>query len=119
MSGRGRGRGGGGGGRSKAKESPNPIFEEWLLEWREEAAGKGSKMQFVYSRVSLSSRFAWIVRDSNFAWFYYQYLKLYFGLAIPIRIRQEIGIECTRYNFPCTHEDRTYMRYKRIDNTCE
>jgi len=50
------GRGGhsGLGARSKTKTvkpSCNPIFEEWLLEWKEDAVAKGSKMQYVYGKV--------------------------------------------------------------------
>jgi hypothetical protein len=45
------GGGGGGGAGGQKKPCPNPLFEQWLNEWREEAVQKNSKMQYVYSKV--------------------------------------------------------------------
>jgi len=36
---------------SKKKKCVNPIFEQWLQEWKEEATEKNSKMQYVYAKV--------------------------------------------------------------------
>jgi len=33
------------------KPCANPKFEEWLIEWREEAVQKNSKMQYVFAKV--------------------------------------------------------------------
>lgn len=30
---------------------PNPLFEMWLKEWKQEAADKGIKSQYVYAKV--------------------------------------------------------------------
>ncbi|CAG7725546.1 unnamed protein product [Allacma fusca] len=38
------------------KQCANPIIEQWLLEWKEEAIQKNSKMQFVYSKALISLR---------------------------------------------------------------
>nr|XP_042705692.1 crossover junction endonuclease MUS81 isoform X2 [Chrysemys picta bellii] len=35
---------------------PNPLFVQWLTEWRDEAAEKGKKTQFVYQRALRSLR---------------------------------------------------------------
>ena len=38
--------------RKKKKEgNANPLFVEWLTEWREEAAEKGWKSQYTYGKV--------------------------------------------------------------------
>ena len=38
--------------RKKKKEtSANPLFVEWLTEWKEEAAEKGWKSQYTYGKV--------------------------------------------------------------------
>ena len=40
--------------RKKKKEtSANPLFVEWLTEWKEEAAEKGWKSQYTYGKVCL------------------------------------------------------------------
>lgn len=36
----------------KSKICPNPLFEKWLLEWKDEANQRDSKLKFTYSRVS-------------------------------------------------------------------
>lgn len=36
----------------KPKNSPNPLFEQWLEEWRLEAANKNSELQYCYKNVS-------------------------------------------------------------------
>ncbi|XP_061167176.1 crossover junction endonuclease MUS81-like [Saccostrea echinata] len=36
--------------KKKKTKSPNPLFEMWLKEWKEEAAEKGIKTQFVYAK---------------------------------------------------------------------
>lgn len=33
------------------KECANPIFEKWIIEWRDDAVAKNSKVQYVYSKV--------------------------------------------------------------------
>uniref|UniRef100_A0A8C8RB42 Crossover junction endonuclease MUS81 n=1 Tax=Pelusios castaneus TaxID=367368 RepID=A0A8C8RB42_9SAUR len=44
-------------GRKKPVPScPNPLFVQWLTEWRDEAAEKGKKTQFVYQRALGSLR---------------------------------------------------------------
>ena len=41
--------------RKKKKEKcPNPLFERWLLEWKNDASSKGLKSVHTYSRVCLS-----------------------------------------------------------------
>jgi hypothetical protein len=42
---------------TKLKSCANPLFEEWLSEWREDAAQKNSKLQYVYGKVSLKKYF--------------------------------------------------------------
>ncbi|CAL8115648.1 unnamed protein product [Orchesella dallaii] len=47
--------------RSKAapkskKPCPNPIFESWIIEWKEEAETKDSKMKYVYAKALNSLR---------------------------------------------------------------
>lgn len=37
---------------SKQKPCANPLFEQWLSEWREDAVQKNSKLQYVYGKVS-------------------------------------------------------------------
>lgn len=32
-------------------KNPNPIFEQWLNEWHEQAKEKGSEMQFCFAKV--------------------------------------------------------------------
>ncbi|KAL0276495.1 UNVERIFIED_CONTAM: hypothetical protein PYX00_004053 [Menopon gallinae] len=34
----------------RIKKSPNPLFERWLKEWRDEAKQKGSEMQYCFGR---------------------------------------------------------------------
>ncbi|XP_062616490.1 crossover junction endonuclease MUS81-like [Saccostrea cucullata] len=36
--------------KKKKTKSPNPLFEMWLKEWKEDAAEKGIKTQFVYAK---------------------------------------------------------------------
>lgn len=36
-----------------SKSNPNPLFTKWLTEWKNGAKDVGSKMEFVYSKVSL------------------------------------------------------------------
>lgn len=33
------------------QKSPNPLFEQWLEDWRLEAAEKGSDMQYCFGKV--------------------------------------------------------------------
>lgn len=37
----------------KPKSCPNPLFEKWLIELKEDAARKDSKLQYVYGKVIL------------------------------------------------------------------
>lgn len=37
--------------KKKRIKTPNPLFEVWLREWKEEAAEKGIKSQYVYAKV--------------------------------------------------------------------
>lgn len=37
--------------KKKKIKTPNPLFETWLREWKEEAAEKGIKSQYVYAKV--------------------------------------------------------------------
>lgn len=37
--------------KKKKIKTPNPLFEAWLREWKEEAAEKGIKSQYVYAKV--------------------------------------------------------------------
>lgn len=34
---------------------PNPLFVRWLTEWRDEAASRGRRTQFVFQKVGLIS----------------------------------------------------------------
>lgn len=36
---------------------PNPLFEQWLDEWRQEAAEKGSDMQYCFGKVRIQRKF--------------------------------------------------------------
>ncbi|XP_048259874.1 crossover junction endonuclease MUS81-like [Haliotis rufescens] len=36
--------------KKKLPKCPNPLFERWLQEWRDEAAEKGWKSQYIYSK---------------------------------------------------------------------
>lgn len=36
---------------------PNPLFEEWLSEWRQESADKGSDMQYCFGKVKPRNMF--------------------------------------------------------------
>lgn len=35
-------------------QNPNPLFEKWLSEWRDEAASKGSKMEHCFNKALVS-----------------------------------------------------------------
>ena len=37
---------------------PNPLFVRWLTEWRDEAASRGRRTQFVFQKVG-SGRAGW------------------------------------------------------------
>jgi crossover junction endonuclease MUS81 len=37
--------------KKKKIKTPNPLFEMWLEEWRQEAADRGIKSQYVYAKV--------------------------------------------------------------------
>lgn len=37
-------------------QNPNPLFEKWLSEWRDEAASKGSKMEHCFNKALVSLR---------------------------------------------------------------
>lgn len=37
--------------KKKRTRMPNPLFEMWLKEWKQEAADKGIKSQYVYAKV--------------------------------------------------------------------
>ena len=38
--------------RKKKKDPcPNPLFMQWLTEWRDDAAAKGMKSQYTYNKV--------------------------------------------------------------------
>lgn len=41
--------------KKKKIKTPNPLFEAWLREWKEEAAEKGIKSQYVYAKVGICS----------------------------------------------------------------
>lgn len=45
-------------GKRKKKRNlcPNPLFVQWLTEWRDEAAEKGMKSQYCYKKVGASKR---------------------------------------------------------------
>lgn len=40
----------------KSKICPNPLFEKWLLEWKDEANQRDSKLKFTYSRALMTLR---------------------------------------------------------------
>lgn len=40
----------------KPKSCPNPLFEKWLKELKDEAARKDSKLQYVYTKVRLHAK---------------------------------------------------------------
>ena len=39
--------------KKQPKSCPNPLFLKWLEQWRDEAKSKESKLQYVYSKVSI------------------------------------------------------------------
>jgi hypothetical protein len=39
--------------RKVTHKNANPLFEEWLKEWRDEAKERGSQIHFTYHNVSL------------------------------------------------------------------
>jgi crossover junction endonuclease MUS81 len=41
---------------NRIKINPNPLFENWLEEWKNEAASKGSIMQYRFGKVLSSLR---------------------------------------------------------------
>lgn len=65
--------------KKQPKSCPNPLFLKWLEQWRDEAKSKESKLQYVYSKVSiLNSSF-------NFTWLFASILssatlKMYSGV---------------------------------------
>jgi crossover junction endonuclease MUS81 len=40
----------------KLKKHPNPLFEKWLEEWKDEAVSKGSDLQYSFGRALSSLR---------------------------------------------------------------
>jgi crossover junction endonuclease MUS81 len=40
----------------KLKKPPNPLFEKWLEEWKNEAISKGSDMQYCFGKALSSLR---------------------------------------------------------------
>ena len=38
--------------KKKVDACPNPLFVQWLTEWKDEAAEKGIKTQYAYGKVS-------------------------------------------------------------------
>lgn len=40
----------------KYKKPPNPLFEKWLEEWKNEAASRGSDMQYCFAKALSSLR---------------------------------------------------------------
>ena len=38
--------------KKKVDACPNPLFVQWLTEWKDEAAEKGLKTQYAYGKVS-------------------------------------------------------------------
>jgi hypothetical protein len=45
----------------KPKSCPNPLFEKWLIELKEDAVRKESKLQYVYGKVKLTPKFYFAV----------------------------------------------------------
>ena len=37
----------------KPTSCPNPLFEKWLLEWRDEAANRNSDLKYCFDKVML------------------------------------------------------------------
>ena len=37
--------------KKRVNPCPNPLFVQWLTEWRDDAAGKGQKAQYTYAKV--------------------------------------------------------------------
>lgn len=35
----------------KPKSCPNPLFEKWLIEWRDEAASRNSELKYCFDKV--------------------------------------------------------------------
>ena len=40
----------------RTRKCPNPLFEKWLIEWRDEAKAKGSKLEFHFAKAISSLR---------------------------------------------------------------
>jgi hypothetical protein len=43
--------------KKKKVSCPNPLFVQWLIEWRDDAAEKGIKSQYTYGKVKCNQSF--------------------------------------------------------------
>ena len=59
----------------KPKSCPNPLFEKWLIELKEDAVRKESKLQYVYGKVKLTPKFYFAVFPATMKHFDFCYLQ--------------------------------------------
>jgi crossover junction endonuclease MUS81 len=75
----------------KLKKPPNPLFEKWLEEWKNEAVSKGSDLQYCFGR-ALSS------------------LRKY---PLPLKSGRDCGVLDYFGNRLCVMLDRKLAEYRR------
>jgi crossover junction endonuclease MUS81 len=75
----------------KPKKPPNPLFEKWLEEWKNEASSKGSDMQYCFGK-ALSS------------------LRKY---PLPLKSGRDCGILDSFGNRLCVMLDRKLNEYRK------
>ncbi|XP_069681048.1 crossover junction endonuclease MUS81 isoform X2 [Periplaneta americana] len=75
----------------KTKKSPNPLFERWLEEWKNEAASKGSDMQYCFGKALKSLR----------------------KYPLPLKSGRECGILDCFGNRLCIMLDRKLAEYRK------
>lgn len=68
--------------KKKCDQCPNPLFIQWLTEWRDSAAEKGMKSQYTYGKVTIQHR----TLNSII-----QQIHWRFGIYLPCR---EISVYC-------------------------
>ncbi|OXA59739.1 Crossover junction endonuclease MUS81 [Folsomia candida] len=74
---------------SNVKACANPIFEQWLTEWREDAVQKNSKMQYVYGKAISSLRKYPLLLPNGKACLILEYFGPSIAKMIDRRMQQE------------------------------
>ncbi|GLG97581.1 Crossover junction endonuclease MUS81 [Gryllus bimaculatus] len=74
-------------------KQPNPLFEKWLQEWRDEAAAKGSDMQYCFGKALTSLR----------------------KYPLPLSSGRDCGILQNFGNRLCVMLDRKLAEYKQLN----